>query len=141
VPHGLVTETKIVGAALVSLFPLRSLTVVFLVLLTSLGYLGYFVWDGFFPRKLTNVEVSGRAQLKLAVEWQFYPLDESRKYIAVYLDNPSDYIIRGATVSAQIKLKSAGGAAPTRHRPKRAAVAISSRQVLDSMTKSSTRAC
>jgi hypothetical protein len=43
------------------------------------------------------------------IEWKFLPLDhQNRKYIAVYLDNPSDYIIRGATVSAQIKLKSAG---------------------------------
>jgi hypothetical protein len=109
-----VTGTKIVGAtAPVSLFPfLTFLTFVFLVLLITVP--GYFVWDGFFTRKLTNVEVSGRAQLKLAgwVEFQFYPLDENRKYIVVYLDNPSDYIIRGATVSAQIKFKSAGGAAP-----------------------------
>jgi hypothetical protein len=106
-----VTGTKIVGAiAPVSLFSLRSLTFVFLVLLTVPGY---FDWDGFFPRKLTNVEVSGRARLLGAglVNLSFYPIDESRDYIVVYLDNSSDYIIRGATVSAQIKFKSAYSAA------------------------------
>jgi len=80
---------------------------VFLVLLAALAALGYFVWDGFFSRKLTNVEVSAGARLvrSTGVYLSFLPIDESRKYIAVYLDNPSDYIIRGATVSAQIKVK------------------------------------
>jgi hypothetical protein len=75
-----------------------------LVLPTALGY---FVWDGFVPRKLGDSEVTGGAQLKTSgwVEFHLYPVDESRKYIAVYLNNPSDYIIRGVTVSAQIKVK------------------------------------
>ena len=67
----------------------------------------YYVWDGFFPRKLENVDVKGIARVVTSgwVEFPFYPIDQSRIYIAVYLENPTEYIIREVSIWAKIKTK------------------------------------
>jgi hypothetical protein len=78
--------------------------VVLLILLT----LGYFVWDGFIPRKLTPASFSGSAQIVTweQIEFPLFPIDPARKYIAVYVENPTDYVVRQISIIAQIKVGS-----------------------------------
>jgi hypothetical protein len=79
-----------------------------IVLIILLAIIGFFAWDGFFPRTLTGTNLQGGAQIATfaQVEYSFFPIDQKLKYIIVSVENPTDYIIRSVSIAAQIKVGS-----------------------------------
>jgi hypothetical protein len=79
------------------------------VLLLMFVVVAYLVWDGFVPRQLTPSSLHGGARVvtDAEVSVDLDPLDRDwkyRKYIAVWVNNPTDMIVRSVTIAARIKL-------------------------------------